>query len=121
MVLTVLLLEDDQRWLQRYREGLQGLPISILEVTKVSEAQDIMSSRTVDIVVVDGQLEDSEIVKTCAFVARLREDGFAGQMIAASSDLRWCKKLMQAGCDHSIAEGKWDLPQKVTQILGQLG
>jgi DNA-binding response OmpR family regulator len=100
---TVLLLEDDSGWLRIYRRELEKVSVMVIEATGIADARKLLASQSVDIIVVDGELQDARIADTCAFVVQLRADGFVGQMIAASSDATWREKLVAAGCNHNYS------------------
>jgi len=96
---------------------------TVLKALSIDSAQTLFEKfrETIDIIVFDGYIGNSGSKHTTIKLAsKIREVGFKGPMIAASSDVDMRYALAkQGGCSHSIRESKDEIPEIIQLILSQ--
>lgn len=122
MGIKILIVEDDGFTRELYRHALEGKKIEeIFEAGLIVVAEEILSEHPdIAVVTVDGELKDTaSILETAEFVKRVRASGFAGDMIAASSDDIYNRLLALKGCNYRIEGRKMpSVPEKIIEVLG---
>ncbi len=110
----VLIIEDEDGIIRRYRAILEGKVTLIIAKTVEDAERLFMENADADIIVVDGCL--SETFDTGDLVKHIRSTGYSGTMIANSS--MYNEKLLQAGCNIRCDRGdKKAVGEQVLQLL----
>jgi CheY-like chemotaxis protein len=114
---TVLVVEDDKRWQDNYRDSLKDVA-RVIAASTPGEAYDLFYEHRQDIalIVMDGSLLGGGL-DTLPLVREFRNAGFNGPMIAASSNKEWNAALMDGGkgCDHNSE--KYKAPGYALEVL----
>jgi len=101
--MRVLIIEDSAAWQLRYRTDLPST-VEIVEARKFEVANTIIDqliagTTTFDAIVFDGCLYGNDF-DTPPLIKKVKAFGFAGPMIAGSSNPRLNIMLMAVGCTH---------------------
>ncbi len=104
--MKILLIEDDETWVGLLTRGLASHEV----VSAVSTTQAIKlwkeHSGKFDAIICDHYLEEyngRDRRNSLQIIRRIRADGFAGPMIATSSDEVMRDVQKEAGCSHAIS------------------
>jgi CheY-like chemotaxis protein len=110
----VLVVEDCESYQRIWSEELNG-KVELVSAFSIREAEEKFAANP-DIVaiVMDACVPGSE--PTTPPLVRKFRTTFTGPMIAASSDEKYRKELMLAGCDYQ--SNKSGLPEVLCKILG---
>ena len=115
---TVLMVDDARPYCMQTHERVSGLDpeITFLMAHSIWEAEEVFEKHrnTLDLIVMDGKL-DGTVEETCELVKKMRQSGFNGPMIAASS--MYNHLLISAGC--SINSGLTNLAKEIVEILAK--
>ena len=113
-MLKVLIVEDEERWQENYKQDLGG-KVLIIEALTIKQAEEHFAANPdIAAIIMDACVPGGRPT-TLPLVKKFRET-FFGPMIAASSYTAYRKDLIWAGCDHEA--NKPDVPAKLLQILG---
>lgn len=95
----ILMIEDEENVIKVFCE-IYGPSMVIVTATKLNEAEVLIdnTANTFDLVILDACLGGNS-PNTLRLPARLRENGFKGQIIGFSSEPQYQASLKGAGCD----------------------
>lgn len=114
----VLFVEDDDGGYFSMTKNLQEIVERFRATSCESALQLFHASRSIilafDAIVWDGEVNDGLTFKA---IKEVRDAGFTGPMIAASSNSDWRREQLDAGCDHEVIRKSF-VPQKLAELLG---
>lgn len=111
---TILAVDDTQSILEMYQMSLRGFTVLTAETTAAALDLYAAHRNQIDVVVLDGHLAAGT---TLGLIRDLRMMGYAGPMIAASSDPDLRVEMIRASCTHSIVRDKREVRSLVSTIL----
>ena len=113
-MLKVLIVEDEKRWQENYKQDLDD-KVLIISAFTIEEAQRCFAENPDIKAIIMDACVPGDRPTTLPIVRKFRET-FFGPMIAASSDPDYREDLVSAGCSHETP--KWDAPKKLLEVLG---
>ncbi len=117
----VLIVEDDTAEQSQYRR-LLGNTVKTLSACNIAAGKQAIlnhqdGKNVFSIVVMDGRLENNIRPDSLELIRMLRDGGFSGPIIAASSSKYFREKMKLAGCSHESQ--KKDIPWLVLKIISE--
>ncbi|MDD4290580.1 MAG: response regulator [Patescibacteria group bacterium] len=98
--LKTIFLIDDNKNLHNILDFSFQKNTNLLHAYTLEEAQKIFCENLdIDLILIDGCLNENGVLDTVPFVKMARQNGFQGIIIAMSSDNEFNTKLVEAGCD----------------------
>lgn len=99
---TILVVEDSADWHRIYRRSFGNLGTVVIATTR-EEAERLFTEHrdSLALVIMDACLTEDGGPDTMLIVRKMRESGYTGIIIGASSIDEYNKLLMEAGCDVS--------------------
>lgn len=111
----ILLVEDDQRFQDLYKEIFEG-SAEILSALTVGQAREVFANNPdIAAIVMDFSVPGLES-NTLALVREIRKSGFDRPIIADSNMPACCRLLCLAGCDYEC--DKASVPDFLRKLLG---
>ena len=117
-LVKILIVEDREYEQSYFAQVLSSSGIDIIAARSLREAEELFrANQDVALVVMDGAVDNERELDSVPLVKELRKEfGFAGPIIAASSDKSFRGILMNAGCDYQAT--KSEVPWMILSVLG---
>ena len=110
----ILFIEDDENWQTNYKDIFEDTA-TILQATTLKDAEELfLKHPDVDIIVVDGCLNENDVLDTLPLIKKIRET-YKGPMIAASGHEEFRHKMVLAGCNKQ--REKYDVIDLIREML----
>ena len=116
----VLIVEDSQGYYSRYKSDLEDWPeVQMILATYTGQALRLFSQNTgVDAIIMDACLGNTDTPDTMPVVAKIREAGYKGPIVANSNSSTNNKLLLEAGCDKEFYGDKIEMVGQLATLLG---
>lgn len=110
----ILFVDDESDFQMMFVEQIGGRAKVVCVGTEDDAFRAYQVFKPFDLIVLDGMLRNAN---TLAFSRHVREDGYAGPMLACSSSRDFRREQMKHGCDHEC-ETKVHAGRQALEILG---
>jgi len=112
----LLIVEDDMDWGEAYILKCPG-HITPLVARTIRQGRLLFHKHASEItaIIMDGCVPGGEL-NTIPLIREIRDSGYAGLLIAASSNSHYTEQMVAAGCDRSFSD-KGELARNLASIL----